>query len=51
MQVNISEYITMSYQIHPVHAAAMFNVYLLTYNRMRGLEGKYARNYVNRNVT
>ena len=44
MQVNISEYITMSYQIHPVHAVAMFN-------RMRGLEGKYARNYVNRNIT
>ena len=26
--------------IHPIHAAAMFN-------RMRGLEGKYARHYVN----
>ena len=31
--------------IHPIHAAAMFN-------RMRGLEGKYApRHYVNRDVT
>ena len=30
--------------IHPIHAAAMFN-------RMRGLEGKYAQHYVNRDVT
>ena len=32
------------YVIHPIHAAAMFN-------RMRGLEGKYARHCVNRDVT
>ena len=30
--------------IHPIHAAAMFN-------RMRGMEGKYAQHYVNRDVT
>ena len=30
--------------MYPIHAAAMFN-------RMRGLEGKYARHYVNRDVT
>ena len=32
------------YIIHPIHAAAMFN-------RRRGLEGKYAQHYVNREVT
>ena len=30
--------------IHPIHAAAMLN-------RMRGLKGKYVRQYTNRGVT
>ena len=34
----------LQFYIHHIHAAAMFN-------RMRGLEGKYAQNYVNRDVT